>query len=349
MTAIGTPGRIDWVDYSKGICIILVVMMHSVLDYGVMVGAEGWMHPVVAFAKPFRMPDFFLIAGLFLSRSIMGNGRDYFDRKIVHFAYFYLIWLAIQTLAFEASLLRSDPLQVIQIYLKAIIIPNGHLWFVHMLGVFYAITWAVRHIPKIWVFGVVALLQIIFSTGEIDTGWSVTNRFMEWYVFFFAGYAFAPIAFAFAERAIRNISATLAALGIWAAVNLALTLLGVSALPIVSLLLGFAGTAAIIAVGALMAKHGIGAALRYAGKHSIVIYLTFFLPVKIMQKGLSTTGFIPDVGTATLLILIIGVVAPLIGHWLIKGTPLNALYERPKWAKLSNRKAASAKAGLPQD
>src|SRR5205085_9048453 len=37
MTANGTPqtvgtvARIDWVDYAKGICIIMVVMMHSVL------------------------------------------------------------------------------------------------------------------------------------------------------------------------------------------------------------------------------------------------------------------------------------------------------------------------------
>ena len=68
--------RVNWVDYGTGICIILVVMMHSTLNYGDMVGGTGWMHDVVAFAKPFRMPDFFLIAGLFLSRSIHGPLRD---------------------------------------------------------------------------------------------------------------------------------------------------------------------------------------------------------------------------------------------------------------------------------
>ena len=29
--AVRTAGRIDWVDYAKGICIVMVVMMHSVL------------------------------------------------------------------------------------------------------------------------------------------------------------------------------------------------------------------------------------------------------------------------------------------------------------------------------
>ena len=61
-----TAGRVDWVDVGKGLCIIFVVMMHSTLGVEAAMGAEGWMHALVAFAAPFRMPDFFLIAGLFL-------------------------------------------------------------------------------------------------------------------------------------------------------------------------------------------------------------------------------------------------------------------------------------------
>lgn len=341
-----TADRIDWVDYSKGICIILVVMMHSVLDYGEMVHATGWMHPVVEFAKPFRMPDFFLIAGLFLSRSIMGNGRSYFDRKIVHFAYFYLLWLAIQTTLFEASVLINNPVEFVQIFLKALIIPNGSLWFVHMLAVFYAITWAVRHVPKVAVFAVVALLQIVFATGVIDTGWSVTNRFAEWYVFFFAGYAFAPIAFEFARRIVKNARVAMEALVLWAVLNYWMVSNDVHALPVFSLVLGFAGAGAIIGVGALLARFDIGHALRYAGKYSIVIYLTFFIPMKVAQKGLASTGIIGDVGLASFVVLAVGVIAPLVGHYIIKGTPLIALYERPDWARLKARKSKTPQTAL---
>ena len=59
-------GRVPWVDYAKGLCIVFVVMMHSTLGVEDAAGREGWLHPLVAFAKPFRMPDFFLISGLFL-------------------------------------------------------------------------------------------------------------------------------------------------------------------------------------------------------------------------------------------------------------------------------------------
>src|SRR5687768_1359785 len=89
-------GRVDWVDYAKGICIIMVVMMHSTLGVGTAAGGEGFMHYVVNFAKPFRMPDFFLISGLFLARVIDRDWKTYLDRKVVHFAYFYLLWMTIQ-------------------------------------------------------------------------------------------------------------------------------------------------------------------------------------------------------------------------------------------------------------
>jgi uncharacterized membrane protein YcfT len=50
--------RLDWVDYAKGICIIMVVMMHSTLGVeAAAAGKESWhAFYVVEFAKPFRMP-----------------------------------------------------------------------------------------------------------------------------------------------------------------------------------------------------------------------------------------------------------------------------------------------------
>ncbi|MGH8724535.1 MAG: hypothetical protein ACREU1_06730 [Burkholderiales bacterium] len=52
-------------------------------------GRQGWLHAVVSFATPFRMPDFFLLSGLLLARVIERDWRTYLDRKVDHFAYFY--------------------------------------------------------------------------------------------------------------------------------------------------------------------------------------------------------------------------------------------------------------------
>ena len=65
------------------------------------------MHAVVAFAKPFRMPDFFLISGLFLALVIDRDWRTYLDRKVVHFAYFYVLWVTIQ-FAFKAPMMAPS-------------------------------------------------------------------------------------------------------------------------------------------------------------------------------------------------------------------------------------------------
>ena len=94
--SVSAAGRIDWVDYAKGICIVMVVMMHSVLGVEAAAGQTGFMHGLVMFAKPFRMPDFFLISGLFLAVVIDRDWRTYLDRKVVHFAYFYVLWVTIQ-------------------------------------------------------------------------------------------------------------------------------------------------------------------------------------------------------------------------------------------------------------
>src|SRR5688500_1079859 len=79
MTGNGTAEqkneRVDRVDYAKGICIIMVVMMHSVLGVEAAAGQIGFMHLVVEFAKPFRMPYFFLLSGLFLPLVINRDWR----------------------------------------------------------------------------------------------------------------------------------------------------------------------------------------------------------------------------------------------------------------------------------
>jgi len=42
-TGTATDGRVDWVDYSKGICIVMVVMMHSTLGMELAAGREGFI------------------------------------------------------------------------------------------------------------------------------------------------------------------------------------------------------------------------------------------------------------------------------------------------------------------
>jgi hypothetical protein len=55
-----SPGCLVWVDIAKAISIVLVIMMYATYNTGEYTGDVGFMHYAIAFATPFRMPEFFL-------------------------------------------------------------------------------------------------------------------------------------------------------------------------------------------------------------------------------------------------------------------------------------------------
>ncbi len=337
--SFGLPGqRIAWVDYAKGICIILVVMMHATngVEWGF--GEQGWLRPLVDFARPFRMPDFFLISGLFLSLSLHGPLRGYIDRKVIHFAYFYLLWLTIQQTVFEPGLLLNDPIGFGKLWLKSLIEPTNSLWFVHMLAIFYVFTRMIRNVPPILVLIGAFGMQSLYQFGYIDTGWTVADRFSNRYVYFYFGYACAPYIFAFATSVRRQVLLSAITLVAWGVLNWLAVQRNLHNEPLSSFVLGMAGATAICAISSLLADRKLAAFLRYSGQHSIVIYLTFAIVLKAMEKIYHTYGLpMGDIGLASAISLVLAVCAPLAFHALIHKSWLNMVYARPPWAKLPDR------------
>ena len=138
--------RIDWVDYAKGFCIIMVVMMHSTLGVEQAAGSEGWMHCVVAFARPFRMPDFFLISGLFLARVIDRDWRD-LSRPQGRALRLFLRAVGDDPVRLQGAghrrrdglaRRRAAPISM------AFIEPFGTLWFIYLLPIFFVVDEADR-------------------------------------------------------------------------------------------------------------------------------------------------------------------------------------------------------------
>ena len=318
--------RIDWVDYAKGICIVMVVMMHSVLGVELAAGQTGFMHALVAFAKPFRMPDFFLISGLFLSVVIDRDWRTYLDRKVVHFAYFYLLWVTIQ-FGFKAPSFAAETgwTHVGLLFLESLIEPFGTLWFIYLLPVFFVVTKATHKMPALAIWGVAALLE----SAHIATGWTVIDEFCARFVYFYSGYLFAARVFALSDDARAQPVQALAGLALWALINGNLVCLGLSEMPLISLSLGLAGACAIVTLGTLLARMRWLTTLRFCGEHSIVIYLAFFLPMAATRTLLLRTGVIHDIGTISLIVTIAGVVGALAIWRIALKAGANFLFERP--------------------
>jgi uncharacterized membrane protein YcfT len=337
--APGVPNRIDWVDYAKGICIVMVVMMHSVLGVEQAAGQTGFMHVLVAFAKPFRMPDFFLISGLFLAVVIDRDWRTYLDRKVMHFAYFYVLWVTIQ-FAFKAPGFAGQhgwP-YVGLLYLESFIEPFGTLWFIYLLPIFFVVTKATRPLPPLLIWGAAAALEMT----HLSTGWTAIDEFAARFVYFYSGYLFAARVFALSERARARPLLAMAGLAAWAVVNAALVYDGCSEWPVISLTLGYAGAIAIIIMATLLARRQWLSFLRFCGEHSIVIYLAFFLPMAAARALLlKFSGFL-DIGTISLSVTVIGVLGALAIWRAALAVGANFLFDRPDAFWIAPRKKSAA-------
>jgi uncharacterized membrane protein YcfT len=330
--------RIDWVDYAKGISIILVVMMHSTLSSEEALGASGWMHPIVEFAKPFRIPAFFLIAGLFAVRGIDKDWRSFLDSKVLHFAYFYVLWLTIQFMFRGPVYVAQDgAAEAIRLYLLAFVDPFGTLWFIYLLPVFFLAARLTRGLPPALVLIVAALLQ----TAHIETGWTLIDEFAGRFVYFYAGYLSGRWIVTHAEWFRARPIVTVLALAVWAIITAWCVSANIATLPVISLALGLAGAAAVIALSVLLARADLLTGIRLCGQQSLAIYLAFFLPMAVTRIALAKSGIITDPGTVAMLVTMVAVTAPLILHRLVSGTALGFLFDRPARFRLSAPKRAA--------
>lgn len=357
--------RVDWVDIAKGICIVFVVMMHSTLGVAERVGDTGFMGAIVEFARPFRMPDFFLISGLFLGLVIDRPWRRYLDRKVVHFAYFYVLWLIIQ-FAFKAPgmAMENGAGYAAGQFLLAFIEPFGTLWFIYILPVFFLFTRLTRSLPVWLVFAWAAVMEML----PVHTGWLVFDEFASRYVYFFAGYAFANHIFDLAKWCRGNVIPALGLLGVWAAVNAALVFTpapaamasfgfaepiaahGLGGLPVISFILGLAGACAIVATASLLSLVDWSWPVSWLGARSIVVYLAFFLPMATARIVLVKTGIIDSGALIAFLVTASGVIGPVLLYLAVQWTGYGKfLFERPQWALWEKRRKDRNVVGAPAE
>lgn len=339
--------RIAWIDIAKGLCIVAVVSMYANDRVMELPGVGNWMAPWVKFARPFRIPDFFLISGLFLSRVIDRPWRGYLDKKAVHYLYFFGLWTLIYfpylVVTGEAG---GTPGEAAAHLLKILCAPYAMLWFIQMLAIYFTITRLLRGVP-VWAMVLLAVLWQMFPLG---TSLRQLERFGERYIYFYAGYAFAPFFFRLAEWARRRPPAALLGLAAWAGFNGLLVYRGGAALPGVGAALGLMGACAVITAASLLSGLRFMGWLGYLGERSIAIYLSFLLPMTAMLAAVSRLGWFTDRGTLAAALTALSVLGALVLDRLTKGTFLSFLFERPRWARLREASDQSAsRAGPPAE
>jgi fucose 4-O-acetylase-like acetyltransferase len=131
-----TKVRIDWVDYAKGLGIVLVVIGHTLR--GEMTSAKGSdlfvAHQIDAWIYAFHMPLFFFLSGLFARSLRNKTPQDFFNSRWTILVHPYLLWSLIihgtRTIAGMTDL--SWP-QFLANFWKVSYEPIGIFWFLYVL------------------------------------------------------------------------------------------------------------------------------------------------------------------------------------------------------------------------
>ncbi len=338
--------RFAWVDIAKGLCIVAVVCLYASNDLAQIFGSAGWLEPWSAFARPFRMPDFFLLSGLFLSAVIDRPWKNYLDTKVAHYAYFLLLWVSI-IFAYDVFVLDALPAALqsetrfVKLWVWNLLYPDHMLWFILTLPMFFIATRLLRQVPRLALW----LAAGLAMAAAPKTGMPPIDNFAAYYVFFLTGHFGAAWIFKFADLARAHKAPTAALFVAWCVINQWAVSAGLTALPGLDLAFGFLGITAVIGLSTLLAQtRGFGW-LAHAGANSIVVYLGFFIPLTLLVRFAWASQWPIGINALATLAVLIGVAAPLLLFHLSRKTLLRYLFIRPTWAHLGG--LAKAKRGSP--
>lgn len=333
--------RLLWPDVAKGLSIALVVMMHSTLGVQGAMDAAGWLNPVVEFAKPFRIPAFFLIAGFFFAGMLGRSWRALIDKRVLHFLYFLLLWSAILFVVKGGFLALGSPKATLKWLALSFVEPNSALWFIHALIMFALVARATVASPLPLVLAAAALLHVVMP----ETGWTAIDEFAQRFVFFAVGCRLASIIAQLAAEArarpglsllIVTFAAASNALAVWP--QLAGAGLPASH-PVVSLVLGFTGGLSLIILAVHLARLRVAGAIGYLGRNSLAIYVAFTLPMAATRIVLLKADLVSDVGTVSLIVWLAALFAPLLLAIAARRLGASFLFDKPGWVRLGERRA----------
>jgi fucose 4-O-acetylase-like acetyltransferase len=288
---INQSKRIVELDFFKGIAIILVVVGHFVLT--------NWAdscdkHPVYTWIYSFHMPLFFFISGYLMSLSNRGLSSKTVKKKTLALMLPFLVWSFVLAPLFAGN----------QVYfsLDEFLNPNTKYWFVYLLWFYSIIYYICNSIYKKSVVGGTIMLVIIACSLGVALYYFPCELFSR-------GLQFLPIYIYGAvakkvnlqDKSLLDNSLILSVLFVLfvvaslcymkmesAAFNKLMKL--IASASICSIILYYVRIRAIISIDS-WGKY-LTQPIIYAGKNSIVVYLTHFLFLNVLPFHLKSLNLL---------------------------------------------------------
>lgn len=330
------PGRTAWIDFAKGIGIILVVLGHALrgLRSSRILGGEheAEFRFVDSWIYSFHMPLFFLISGLFANR---GSGRDsgrFVRDKLGTIAYPYLVWSTLQTLAQAASggyaNHKTSPLDLVGM----LVTPIMQFWFLYAL---LLIAFGFHLLRRLG-FGPAASLAILAALWAAQTQTPLTSWIpLRDAINYGDYYALGAVLIQYKaparlEGAPAIVPTLIAGLGfgvitIW-------TSIGRRPTPWLVPVLAMSGILASAALAVLLSRLAGFDFIRVLGVHSLEIYVAHTIASAGVRFALQKLAHTNDLSLHLALGTLVGLIAPVILAVLCRRFGADFLFRLPRRA-----------------
>ncbi len=191
--------RIAWIDYAKGIGIVLVVYGHVISglsNAGVLqtisVEAKYGLDLTVQAIYTFHMPLFFFLSGLlFKDRSVKTDRQRvvFAGKKTAVLMYPYVIWSIIYSIVMvlSADKMNRNGMSWGDIPYQLVIDPKSHLWFLYALCLSSLLVLVLKKYLSIWA---IVGLSMLFQLGAGSVS-GLLSSVMSLTIFFVLGHCFS--------------------------------------------------------------------------------------------------------------------------------------------------------------
>jgi fucose 4-O-acetylase-like acetyltransferase len=190
--------RVDWVDFAKGLGILLVVLGHSIgglINSGVLPAHSGFSF-AVDYIYAFHMPLFFFLAGLFVRSSSRRPFRSYIANKISVIVYPYFLWSLVTGILQHFTSNSNNAISWLDIA-KLPYIPIDQYWFLYVIFCMYVLFWPLYRlqISTYSIFLLTIALYIFEASGADITEWDVLHSLGALLIYFGLGAVVAETSF----------------------------------------------------------------------------------------------------------------------------------------------------------
>lgn len=325
--------RHGWIDYDRGISIILVTYRHcfeGMQKAGLDLKSHPWLEYINVFFFGFRMPLFFIASGMFISQSMQKRGLNpYLNNRVQSILYPMLVWgiiqISLQLLFSSYTNSKGDVGIMSYVYLITDPRSTGQFWYLNALffvGVIYAILKVKLKFSVVHqcIFGVILYSVCAFdNANEINLGF--LNDIFKYYLFFAIGDAVSKLIMD--ERATKFFTSWKTILPLLVSfitiqyffteinMNKGSNYFVENRMPLFFLLVALVGCSLSIAVSFSLKKLDSLKFLRIVGYNSVHIYCLQIIVMSIsrqlyMKMGMTNPSLI------ALTVLASGVLAPII-------------------------------------